>query len=243
MGTQGQFGYIIGKKKRLMNVQNDANLLWQIGVRELYILMKNYESIENLKKEFENIKKITTDSSSKPKSSDIEKCKLYTDLEVSNQNTKDWYCLLKYCQSSFINILDIGYILNSKEKPGYILILDFNKNILNFYFNQIDNKKKLLNQATIDEIMNFDNMPNSNLILIKEEMKLRVNNWLEKYNEKKLSIEKLSTMIKNAKQIGDINIEIKLEKIKENETSELNELIRNRREFYYRLKAIDLIEE
>ena len=74
-------------------------------------------------------------------------------------------------------------------------------------------------------------------------MKLRVNNWIDKYNEKKLSIEKLNNMIKNAKQIGDINIEIKLEKMKENEISEFNELIRNRREFYYRLKAIDLIEE
>ena len=46
MGTQGFFGYIIGKKKRIMQVQCDADLLWQILVREIYILMKHFKAIK-----------------------------------------------------------------------------------------------------------------------------------------------------------------------------------------------------
>ena len=56
MGIQGAFGYIIGKKKRLMHVQFDADLLWQICVREIYLLMKHYGSLDLLKTAFENLK-------------------------------------------------------------------------------------------------------------------------------------------------------------------------------------------
>ena len=56
MATKGVFGYIIGKKKRFMIVENDTELLWQILVREIYILMKKFASIEVMKKAFEQIK-------------------------------------------------------------------------------------------------------------------------------------------------------------------------------------------
>ena len=48
MVTKGAFGYIIGKKKRLMPVNDDADLLWQLLVREIYVLMKHYKSIDDL---------------------------------------------------------------------------------------------------------------------------------------------------------------------------------------------------
>ena len=50
MANPGVFGYIIGRKKRLMRVENDADLLWQILVREIYVLMKHYGSKELLQK-------------------------------------------------------------------------------------------------------------------------------------------------------------------------------------------------
>jgi hypothetical protein len=56
MSCQGVFGYIIGKKKRMMDVKNDANLLWQILVREIYVLMKHYKTKETLQDAFETIK-------------------------------------------------------------------------------------------------------------------------------------------------------------------------------------------
>ena len=56
MEKQGVFGYIIGKKRRLMHVQCDADLLWQILVREIYVLMKHYGSNQLLQEAFEKIK-------------------------------------------------------------------------------------------------------------------------------------------------------------------------------------------
>ena len=47
MGTKGSFGYKIGKKIRLMRVNYDADLLWQILVREIYVLIKHYKTIED----------------------------------------------------------------------------------------------------------------------------------------------------------------------------------------------------
>jgi len=242
MGQQGVFGYIIGKKKRLMYVHNDANLLWQICVREIYILMKHFGCKEQLKDEFEKINLIKEESQAKPKDSDIEKCKLFTDLEEYNKNNRDWYWLLRYCQSSFINILEAGFILNTKEKNGYVLLLDFNKYSVHFY-NYNDNSKKIINSATIDEIMEFDEMPTKSLTEILLEMKTRNKEWYISYNLIKEKLEKLSILKQHAKKEGDINIEIKLDVLIDDLECNLIELYRNRREFYYRLKSIDLIEE
>jgi len=122
MGTKGSFGYKIGRKVRLMHIQFDADLLWKICVREIYILMKHYGSIEALQKAFECL----NEAKNKPKPDAIEKCRPYTDLTVSYQNTNDWYCLTRNCQHSFINILDSGYFLNNGEKLGFVFLLDFN---------------------------------------------------------------------------------------------------------------------
>ena len=65
MVIQGFFGYIIGKKKRMMYVQQDADLIWQILVREIYVLMNHFKSIDHMKEAFEQIK--TTNNKSKPK--------------------------------------------------------------------------------------------------------------------------------------------------------------------------------
>jgi hypothetical protein len=55
MGAQGSFGYKIGRKVRLMQVQRDADLLWQILVREIYVLIKHYGTIEALRQAFEEL--------------------------------------------------------------------------------------------------------------------------------------------------------------------------------------------
>ena len=76
MGIQGAFGYIIGKKKRLMHIQYVADLLLQTLVREIYILLKHYETIDNMRAAFENLKI----AKNKPKNDVIEKCKYFSDL-------------------------------------------------------------------------------------------------------------------------------------------------------------------
>ena len=240
MGTQGVFGYIIGRKKRLMHVQYDADLLWQILVREIYVLMKHYGSKELLQTAFENIK--TTKNNPKP--DDIEKCKIFCDFEMKEQSCSDgWYSLLRNCQSSFINILEAGYIINQKEEYGLVFILDFNKGSVSFYSKNHDNKDTLLGTATIEEIMEFEDMPVKTYTEIVAEMNERFIIWNEKYSKVLEELKKLNNLKQEAKRQGAANIEDKVIKLIDDMEFQRKELIRNRRVFYHRLKSLDLIEE
>ena len=235
MGTQGVFGYIIGKKRRLTHVQTDADLLWQIGVREIYVLMKHYGSKDLLQKEFETIKPIKPDS--KPKPSDIEKCKIFTNLEAETNELK-WNSLLYYCQHSYINLLESGYIIHQKDEYGYIFILDFNKEIATFKTNE-----KILQLATLEEIMDFDEMPTRALSEIITDMQTRFKSWFQKFAAINEELKRLQNLKQNANQQGAVNIEVKVDKLIDEMLFERKQLIMNRREVYQRLKELNLIEE
>lgn len=236
MGTQGVFGYIIGRKKRIMHVQYDADLLWQILVREIYILMKYYGSKEALQEVFEKIKVIKN----KPRPDDIEKCKVFTEFGIED---KEWTHLLRYCQKSFINILEAGYIINQKEEYGFTFLLDFNKGSVNFYNNNYDGKIINHTTCTIEEIMEFDDMPQRSYREIVDEMNERFQIWYNKYKLVNEELDKLNLLKLETKKQGAANIEDKIEKLIDDIQFQKSELNRNRRVIYHRLKALDLIEE
>jgi len=235
MGTQGVFGYIIGRKKRIIHVQYDADLLWQILVREIYILMKHYGTKESLQSEFEKIKTIKGN----PKKEDIEKYKMFKDFE---NDADDWCSLLRYCQSSFINILEAGYIVNQKEEYGQCFMLDFNKGSVSFYGKRYDNKDELIETVAIEEIMEFEDMPTKTYTEIVSEMNERFIIWYDKFSKVKDELDKLDNLKKEAKKQGAANIEDKVDKLIYDINFQKKELNRNRRVFYNRLKALDLIE-
>jgi hypothetical protein len=235
MGTQGVFGYIIGRKKRIIHVQYDSDLLWQILVREIYVLMKHYGSKEALQTEFEKIKTIK----GVPKKEDIEKYKIFKEFENEND---EWSTLLRYCQSSFINILEAGYIINQKEEYGECFMLDFNKGSVSFYGKKHDKKDEIIETATIEEIMEFDDMPTKTYTEIVSEMNERFIIWYDKFSKVKDELDKLDTLKKEAKRQGAANIEDKVDKLIYDINFQKKELNRTRRTFYHRLKALDLIE-
>jgi len=233
MANKGTFGYIIGKKKRMMRVENDAELLWQLLVREIYVLIKHYGSKELLQEAFAKIKIIKN-----PKKSDIEKCKIFTDMEEDNVNN-----ILRYCQCSFINILEAGLILNETEESNHVFILDFNKGSVRFYYKDWQGNIKDIDGATIEEIMEFDEMPSKSYTEIVTEMRDMFNNYYEKYLKINKEIDKLNQLKKKAKEEGAANIEEKVNKLLDDLKWELKELNMGRRVFYHRLKALDLIDE
>ncbi len=198
MGTQGSFGYKIGRKIRLMCVQYDADMLWQTCVREIFVLMKHFGSVDLLREAFENLK----EAKNKPKPEAIEKCKPYTDLTVSYQNTGDWYCLTRNCQHSFINILDSGYFLNNGNKSGFIFLLDFNTNSVRFYDIDWEKKEHEHEKATINEIMEFDDMPTKSYNEIVTETRERAEKYFEKLKKVDEEIEKIQNMTKKAKELS-----------------------------------------
>jgi hypothetical protein len=239
MGTQGSIGYKIGRKVRLMHVQYDANMLWQIAVREIYVLMKHYGSIESLREAFENLK----DAKSKPKAEDIEKCKYYTDLTVSNQNTGDWYNLTRFCQHSFINILDTGYFLNNGQKSGLIFLLDFNTNSARFYSIDYKKEEEEYSSASIDEILSFDNMPTKSMTEILTDTKQRYEKYdknLKKVDKEIEELKKLTQKVKNAGATQDM-IQQATQLLRDMEYQRKT-LEMEYRYFYHRLDALNLID-
>jgi hypothetical protein len=238
-GTRGAFGFIIGRKKRLMQVKNDADLLWQILVREFYILMKHFQTKEAMMKAFENIK--TTKSI--PKQTDIEKFRIYTNLESNTNAAKDWSSILYYCQSSFINILESGYIVNDFNENGLILLMDFNKGTINYYSRDLNGKINNIETASFEEIMNFDEMPTKSYTEIITEMKTSFTDFYEKYLKIEEELQKLKKLKEVAKQQNAANIEEKVNILIDDMNWEKKKLNSSRRFFYYRLKELDLIEE
>ena len=238
MKTQGSFGYKIGRKVRLMHVKTHADLLWQISVREIYILMKHFGTIELLREAFENLK----EAKGKPKPEAIEKCKMFTSLKVSDQNIEDWNCLLYYCQNSFINMLDSGYILNNGKDEGLSFIIDFNTNSVRLYTRESEKKIKEYQTATIEEIIEFDDMPTKSYTEKITDTRNRFINYsinLEKVNEE---IKKIEEILYKSKQINDHNIMSKAQRLWDDMDYERKKLELEYRYFYHRLDALNLID-
>jgi hypothetical protein len=240
MGTQGSFGYKIGRKVRLMHVQYDADMLWQTCVREIFVLMKHYGSVDLLREAFENLK----EAKNKPKPEAIEKCKPYTDLTISNQITKDWSCIMKFCQHSFINLLDSGYFLNDGEKAGYIFLLDFNTNSVRFYGINYDKSEEEYEKATIDEIMEFDDMPTKSYTEILMDTKERAESHMEKLQKIDDEIEKLQNLTKKAKEIGaTLDILQSATQLLRDMEFERRKMESSYRYFHHRLEALNLLNQ
>ena len=239
MATKGVFGYIIGKKKRMMNVEDDADLLWQLLVREIYVLMNHYKTKEQLQEAFSLIKVYKTNFKGfKPE--ELEKIKYYTDYTKDDINLIE--NRLRYCQSSYINLLNAGYIDNQTEEYGHIFMLDFNKGSVRYYKKLYDGKIEEIDTATIEELMEFEDMPLKTYEEIMTDMKERFDNYYEKLLKIDEEISKLVYLKDNSKKQGAANIEEKVDKLLYDMKWERKLLNTKRREFYYRLKALDLIE-
>jgi hypothetical protein len=240
MGTHGSFGYKIGRKVRLMKVRCEADLLWQILVREIYVLVKHYGTIESLRQAFEQL--IEAKNKSKPKPSVIEKLKLFTDFSCDSE--AEWYNLTRYCQHSFINVLESGYFLNNgNDDDNFVFILDFNINSVRFYGTDWQKKTKEYEKATIEEIMEFEEMPTKAYTEIVSEMRNRFekyNNSFEKVNQE---IEKINNIIKKAQDLGgDQNVISKAKDLLYDMEWEKKKLEMEYRFFYHRLDALNLID-
>jgi hypothetical protein len=238
MGTQGSFGYKIGRKVRLMHVQYDANLLWQTCVREIFVLMKHFGSIDLLKESFENLQ----EAKKKPRPEAIEKCKPYTDL-TDSYDTRDWYCLTRNCQHSFINILDSGYFLNNGQKAGFIFLLDFNTNSVRFY--DIDCEKKVHEheKATIDEIMEFEDMPTKSYTEIVSETRERSEIYVEKLKKIDEEIEKIQNMKKKAIELSaPLDVFQQIQLVLNDMKYERSKLEQEYSYFSHRLHILNLLE-
>jgi hypothetical protein len=238
--TSGSFGYKIGRKVRLMKVHGHADLLWKILIRETYVLLQHFGSIDALKNAFFELK----DAKNKPKLSDIEKCKIFTDLNISNVSMNDWSSLTRFCQHSFINILESGVILNNgKLNDAYVFLIDFNTNCVRFYGVDYKEKETEYEKATIEEILTFEDMPTSTLTDIVNEMREKFEMYSLKKEKIEKQIENIQGIIQKTHELGsEQNILDGANKMKDDLNWEKKKLDIHYRVFFNRLKALDLFE-
>jgi hypothetical protein len=97
--------------------------------------------------------------------------------------------------------------------------------------------------ASLEEILEFDNMPDKCLQEITAEMNFEFNEYFNMLNNIRKDAEKIRSVILNAKQQGAINIQDKAETLLSENLWEEKKITAGRRVFYKRLKALDLIEE
>jgi hypothetical protein len=95
MGTRGTYGFRIGGQDKLAYNHYDSCPDW-LG-RNLIEFIRS-TSTDGMRKIAQGL--ILVDEDSTPTPEQIEKCNQWTDLKVSSQSTKDWYCLLREAQGN-----------------------------------------------------------------------------------------------------------------------------------------------
>jgi hypothetical protein len=103
-------------------------------------------------------------------------------------------------------------------------------------------KSNIIETATIEEIMGFDEMPTQSYAEIVGEMHGQFTEFYSKYQKAHDEFVKLSNIVAESRRQCSYNIEEKARKLLNDVISEKKQLVAKRRVFYYRLKALDLIE-
>ena len=215
MGTYGFYEYIIDSKKYTAYTQFDADTMWSILSRQIYVLLKHYGSVELLKNAFKQIKII--DNTTQPTQTEINELIIYYDPQVGTQRKNDWYCLLRKTQMNLILTLNSGYMLFEKYIPDvFLFTIDFDNNKLSF---QYSGEKK--EECNIEDV--FTNITNPPTIT---------------YDEYIAEFKTQSMMhIKNHELISNINLNLKqlLNYVNHNCKFDVKNMLSNMRilEYYY----------
>lgn len=138
MGTRGHFGFHYKGKYYLVYNHWDSypSELGASIVNQIKNMLKTM-SFSEIGEKVKNL--IVVNNSVEPTDEEIEKLKKYTNLDVSNQSTSDWYCLLRECQGDLEKVLESGYMLDTCDTPGqdeYTYVFNLDKERLDFFDGQ-----------------------------------------------------------------------------------------------------------
>ena len=135
MGTRGTLGFRIDNEDKLTYNQFDSYLegMGDAVVKFIHSV-KDWDKVKEQVRALRNVSR-----NGKPTPEDIEACKEYTDLSVSDRSTEDWYCLLRDTQGNPEAILNCGLFEEQNTfiqdslfcEFGYIINLD--ENTIEFY--------------------------------------------------------------------------------------------------------------
>lgn len=102
MGTRGTYGFKRNGELHLTYNHYDS---YYSGLGQDIVNAIEYAgSIDKLNETFESI--VFVEEDKEPTIEQIEECKKYSNLNVSEQSLKDWYCLLREAQGDLIPYID-----------------------------------------------------------------------------------------------------------------------------------------
>jgi hypothetical protein len=109
MGTRGSFGWRVDGQDKLCYNHFDS---YPTGLGQQMVdfcrLVEDWDKVKEKVRALENVK------DREPTEEDVEACRAYANLNVSNQNTQDWYCLLRETQGDPGAVLACGrYVENN----------------------------------------------------------------------------------------------------------------------------------
>jgi len=194
MGTRGLWGFYYKKKDKLTYNHFDS---YPTGLGQTIKEFIGSHSIQELKKIASKIRVVDGDNTPTP--AQIRECNKFTNLSVSKQNIKEWYCLLRDSQGEPESYVKgkLRYMIDSKAFIKDSLFCEY------AYIINLDTKK-------LEIYLGFQKKPQDNRYKMtkKEIQKLE-----EKHKEDKLTLYyncKLWLEVP-LKEVKDLNIK-KLEK-------------------------------
>jgi len=114
MSTRGAYGFRVDNKDYVTYNHSDSypSYLGENILEQTKALLSKY-SVEELKDKVAAIK--LKSGGEKPTKKDILALKEYTDINVGDRSTNDWYCLTRGLQGSLIHHIRSGYMLDDSN--------------------------------------------------------------------------------------------------------------------------------
>jgi hypothetical protein len=120
MGTRGAYGFRLDGVDKISYCQFD---MYPSGVGSQVLKFLAKTKPAEVKKIAKGI--ILVDPKSKPTPEQIEACASTTNLQVSNQSTSDWYCLLREAQGNLEAHKKVPYMRDAHDFLGESLFCEW----------------------------------------------------------------------------------------------------------------------
>jgi hypothetical protein len=184
MGTRGAYGFVLNGRE-IATYNHYDSYPEGLGVEVLGFVSET--SDKELRQIAEGIELV--DESFKPTKEQVEACKEWTDLGVSNQSVEDWYCLLRKAQGNFLALKNgLRFMIDSSTflldslfcEWAYLINLDTGKLEVYEGFNKNPLAAGRYAQFTVDRELRYYGVALLDEVPFEEARKLTADQFVER---------------------------------------------------------------
>lgn len=188
MGTRGVFGFHKDGKDKITYNHYDS---YPMGLgNDVKAFISNH-SVEEMNQLFKRLKVVS--NKKPPTAEQIKECKKFTDLSVSDQSTKDWYCLLHGAQGNLEAYFEgLNYMEDNSKflkdslfcEWGYVINLTTNRLEIYRGFQHVPQDNRYKSEKRCDNLGGPASSGYYNCALIREIPLSQVKNFdMEKFEK------------------------------------------------------------